>query len=209
MSLIVAALRDLFVPPRCAGCDAPGSWLCIACRDGCEPVQVRAGNLVVRAAGSHAGPLRDAIHRLKYRDERGIATELGGLVAERMAADLAVGAVLDAVVPAALHPARAVARGYDQARLLADAVAERTGLPVIPALRRVRPGTPQVRLDRAAREANLRGAFVPVTRHALRGLRVALIDDVTTTGATLRAAAAATRAAGARSVTGYVVAVDE
>ncbi len=208
MSVVVAALRDLFIPPRCAGCDAPGSWLCGACRDGCEPIKVRVGRLTVHAAGSHAGPLRDAIHRLKYRGERGIAVELGCLVAERVTVDLALGAALDAIVPVALHPARAATRGYDQTRLLANAVAEGAGLPVAHAVRRIRAGSPQVRLDRTAREANLRGAFVSVVG-ALRGLRVALVDDVTTTGATLRAAAAAAHAAGARSVAAYVVAVDE
>jgi len=208
MSVVAAALRDLFVPPRCAGCDEAGSWFCVACRDGCDPVRVRTGPLSVHAAGSHAGPLRDAIHRLKYRGERGVAVELGRLVAERVVVDLAVGSALDVVVPVALHRSRVAARGYDQAQLLANAVAGGAGLPVSHAVHRVRAGSSQVQLGRAAREANLSGAFVSAVG-SLRGLRVALVDDVTTTGATLRAAASAARAAGARSVTAYVVAVDE
>ena len=62
-------------------------------------------------------------------------------------------------------------------------------------------------LDRAARVANLRGAYV-AEAGALRGARVALVDDVATTGATLAAAIGALRAAGARSVRSYVVALD-
>ncbi len=162
----------------------------------------------MHAAGSHAGPLRDAVHRLKYRGERGIAVELGCLGAERVAVDLALGVALDVIVPVTLHPTRVAMRGYDQVRLLADVVAERAGLPVAHAVRRIRAGSPQVRLDRAACEANVRGAFVSVVG-GLRGARVALIDDVTTTGATLRAAAAAAHGGGASSVVAYVIAVDD
>lgn len=199
-----APLLDLLLAPRCAGCDAPGSWLCLECRDACEPE--RRGRLT--AAGSYGGPLRRAIHRFKYEGERGLAVELGALVAARVAADLAAGTVLDLVVPAALHPDRARERGYDQAALLAADVAARTGLPLSGALRRIRASRPQVDLDRAERAANLRGAFA-AEPGSLRGRHIALIDDVATTGATLAAATGALRAAGARRVRAYVVAVDE
>jgi ComF family protein len=116
--------------------------------------------------------------------------------------------VLDAVVPVPLHRSRALQRGYDQAALLAGSVAGRTGLALRPALYRVRGSRPQVELDRAARAANVRRAFL-AEAGSLRGLRVALVDDVATTGATLADAAAAARAAGARSVCAYVVAVDQ
>ncbi len=198
------AVREVLLAPRCAGCDAPGSWLCLECRDLCDPVRHRR----VHAAGMYAGPLRRAIHRLKYEDERALAVELGALVASRVAADLAAGTVLDVVVPVVLHAERARQRGYDQARLLAAEVAQRCALPLRAPLRRIRHVRPQIELDRAARAENLRGAFV-AEAGALRGLRVALVDDVTTTGATLGAAAAAVRAAGARDVRGYVVALDE
>ena len=112
------------------------------------------------------------------------------------------------VVPVPLHRSRAAARGYDQAFLLAHAVAARTGLPLRTALHRIRGGRPQVELDRVARAANIPGAFV-AEAGSLRGLRVALVDDVATTGATLMDAAAAARAAGARTVRAYVVAVEE
>ncbi len=207
MSALLAALRDVLVPPRCAGCGDPGAWFCVGCRDLCEPARVVAGRLAIHGAGVHEGPLRDAVHRLKYRGEPGLATELGALVAARVAADLAAGVPLDAVVPVALHRARAAERGYDQAGLLAEAVARGLALPLRHALHRIRAGAPQVRLDRTARRENVRGAFV-ASRGSLRGLRLALIDDVATTGATLGAAAAAARAAGALSVRAYVVAID-
>ena len=201
---ILPALRDVLLAPRCAGCDEPGGWLCLACRDLCEPV--RQGR--VHAAGTYGGALRQAVHRFKYGGERALSLELGGLVARRVAADLATGLVLDAVVPVVLHAERARERGYDQARLLAEEVARSCGLPVRAPLRRVRRARPQVELDRRQRAENVRGAFVGEAG-ALRGLRVALVDDVATTGATIAAAAGAVRAAGARSVRAYVVALDE
>jgi ComF family protein len=195
---------DLLLAPRCAGCDAPGAWLCLDCRDACEPE--RRGR--VHAAGSYGGPLRRAIHRFKYEGERALATDLGALVGARVAADLARGARLDLIVPVVSHTARTVERGYDHASLLAAEVAARTGLPLRAPLRRVRASAPQVRLDRRARAENVRNAFISEAG-ALRGLRVALVDDVVTTGATLAAVTGAVRAAGARDVRAYVVALDE
>jgi ComF family protein len=197
------AALDLLLAPRCAGCGAAGSWLCLACRDLCEPV--RQGR--VTAAGTYGGALREAIHRFKYGGERALANELGVLVAACVATDLAIGAALDVVVPAVLHPDRARSRGYDQAWLLARVVAERVALPLRIPIRRIKLAAPQVTLDRAARAENVRGAYV-AEAGALRGLRVALVDDVATTGATLAAAAGALRAAGARAVRSYVVALD-
>jgi ComF family protein len=167
---------------------------------------VRRGRL--HAAGTYGGPLARALQRFKYRGERGLAAELGALVAARVAADLARGVALDVVVPAVLHADRARERGYDQAALLAAVVADRSALPLRAPLRRIRRSRPQVDLDRAARAANMRGAFV-AEAGALQGLRVALVDDVATTGATLMAAAGALRAAGARHIRMYVVAFDE
>jgi len=204
---LALGVRDLLLAPRCAGCGEPGSWFCVPCRLQCEPV-AHDGRLAIRAAGAHAGPLRAAIRRLKYGGEPGLAEELGELVALELARDLARGLTLDAVLPVPLHRSRAAARGYDQALLLARAVAANTGLPLRPALHRIRGGSPQVELDRVARAANIRGAFV-AEASSLRGLRVALVDDVATTGATLMDAAAAARAAGARMVRAYVVATEE
>lgn len=205
---LARAVADALVPPRCAGCGAAGAWLCTACRAALDARQVRAGTMPIRAAGAYQGPLRDAIATFKYRGERGLAKELGGLVADRLAAALALGERVDAVVPVPLHPRRAAQRGYDQAALLAAEVARRTALPLLPALHRIRPTSPQVDLDRRARANNLAGAFVGEAG-SLRGLYVALVDDVATTGATCSAAASALRACGARHVGAYVVALDE
>ncbi len=196
------------VPPRCAGCDAPGSWLCLECRDACEPTAVRGLGLPLRVAGAYAGPLRTAIQRYKYREEPGLAAELGDLVAAEVTRDLAHGVRIDALVPVPLHPRRVRERGYDQNALLAARLAERTGLPLRRALHRIRHARPQVELDRSERALNVEGAFVGVAA-SLAGATVAIVDDVVTTGATLRAVARAARSCGARRVRAYAIAHDE
>lgn len=204
----LADFRDLLLPPRCAGCGAPGGWYCSVCRDGSDPVVRTIDGLRVIAAGAHEGPLRDAIHRLKYGNEAGLAAELGALIAERIAADQALGWRVDAIVPVRLHRSRERLRGYDQARALAAVAATAVGLPVRPAIHRVRAGVAQATLGQQDRRANVRGAFAGIAG-ALRGMHIALIDDVVTTGATLLDAAATARACGARTVRGYVVAGEE
>lgn len=204
----LATAAAALVPARCAGCDLPGAWLCRECRDDLEPRSIRSGSTEVRGAGAHEGPLRHAVHRFKYREERGLAAELGGLVADLLVGDIARGHRCDALIPVPLHPERARSRGYDQAALLAEAVAAATGLPVLPAVRRIRHARPQVELDRAERVRSVDGAFVGCAG-SLAGLRVAIIDDVATTGSTCAAVATSARACGARSVRAYVVAMDE
>ncbi len=205
--LVAAGGAAALVPPRCAGCDAPGSWLCLECRDGCESGDVSGVGLPARVAGLYAGPLRTAIHRYKYRAEPGLAAELGDLVAAVLARDLALGERIDVLVPVPLHPRRVRERGYDQTALLAQRVAARTDVPLRRALRRVRHARPQVELDRSERMRNVAGAFGAAA--SLRGVSVALVDDVVTTGATLREAARAARRCGARRVRAYAVAHDE
>ena len=202
------ALRDVLVPPRCAGCGGSGSWYCVACRDGSDPLTRKVGALALTATGAHEGPLREAIHRLKYGNERGLASELGALLAAHIAADLARGVRIDAIVPVPLHPSRERERGYDQARALAAVAASATGLPLRAPLHRLRSGPAQATLGQRERQTNVRGAFAGVAG-ALRGLHVALIDDVVTTGATLLDAAAAARACGARAVRAYTVGLEE
>lgn len=204
----MSALSDVVLPRHCAGCRVAGEWLCSDCRDACEPEALScAPGLRGWSAGTFAGPLREALHAFKYGGGHGLAAELGALVARLVAADLATGTQLDVIAPVPLHRERVRERGYDQALLLGESIARSCGLPLMPALHRIRRTAPQVALDRAARAGNLGGAFVGVAG-SLRGLRVGLVDDVVTTGATLRSAAATARACGARSVRAYVVASD-
>jgi len=206
--------------PFCAACslrlEVPPAWRC-ACCAGPLPLPVGLRGLArraeerpgrcadcaggapfaaIRAAFTHGGAAAEAVHRLKYRGRREVARTLAPLLAAAAVIDRGR---IDAVAPIPLHAARRRERGFDQAALLARETARLLGLPLRPALLvRTRQTQQQVGLDRAERQRNLAGAFSAAPQAA--GLRVALVDDVVTTGATARAAAEALRAAGAREV---------
>jgi len=149
-----------------------------------------------RAAGLYAGPLRDAVQRLKFGRRPALARPLAALVLEQCAAAMPAGAVL---VSIPLGRERERERGFNQAALVAEHVARGLGAPLSPRwLARPRATAPQTELDAAARRANVRGAFVAST--AAAGADVVLVDDVLTTGATAGECARALHAVGARSV---------
>ena len=144
--------------------------------------------------GEYAGALRAVIHAMKYEGRRSLAKPLASLMRERGAS------VFDGVactVPVPLHPSRRRHRGFNQS---AD-LAKHLGLPVVHALRRVRATATQADLPASQRHRNVRGAFA-VTRvgYALAGAAILLVDDVSTTGATLDACARALKAAGVAEV---------
>ena len=147
-----------------------------------------------RAIGAYDGALRAIVHALKYDARRSLARPLGELMRAR-GADVLQG--VTSVVPVPLHPSRRRERGFNQARDLA----RHLGLPVVEALARVRSTAPQAQLSAAERRQNLEGAFM-TTRHARRliGATVVLVDDVSTTGATLEGCAQALRSAGVADV---------
>jgi ComF family protein len=152
----------------------------------------------VWAVVAYEGPARDLVRALKYRAAAGLAAS--------MAAYMAQGAPLDkagALVPVPLHPARRRRRGFNQAELLARALARRSGLPVAACLRRAGLDRGQVGRGRAARLSGPDGSIVARERAPPRAV---LVDDVVTTGATLLACARALRAAGAEEVAAVVFA---
>jgi ComF family protein len=184
------------VPPGCARCGHPGAQaLCGACV--AAPPAFRA----VRAGGLFGGPLADAIHAFKYGGRPALARPLGAWLAAQVfppAAPLPAEAL---VVSVPLARGRRIERGYDQAALLADALARAAGARGRRAravLRRVRETPPQVGKSRGERARNVAGAFEAT--QAVAGREVVLVDDVVTTGATADAAATALHRAGARSV---------
>jgi len=149
------------------------------------------------------GALREAIYALKYRGLRAAAPQLGRLLAQHLAGHPIPG---DVLVPVPLHPHRLRHRGYNQAALLTKEVARLTGLPMREyLLARRRDTPPQVgTATREQRRTNVLDSFA-VTGDT-QGLAVVLVDDVTTTGSTFSAAAAALKAAGVASVWGLALA---
>jgi ComF family protein len=196
------SIRPL-TPPLCDRCgDSLPTWRAIstalACCARCRrtaPALDRA-----RSVGAYDGALRAVVRALKYDGRRSLARPLAEMMCVRGADVLADAAC---VVPVPLHRSRRRHRGFNQARDLARHI----GLPVIDALHRRRDTATQTGLSAAQRHRNVRDAFAP-TRAARQvvGLIVVLIDDVSTTGATLDACARALKGAGVKEVRGLTAA---
>lgn len=192
---------QVIFPDRCLGCHAFGALLCPTCVATCPAYHGAMPHLGVTAMHVqfvYAGAIRQAILLLKYAGKRRIAP----LLAQYMPAIFPHQRVCYVAIPAA--PARVAHRGYDQAVLLAQALAVRHGGWVSHQLVRVRNTPTQAKLTRVARHANVRGAFA-WQGHAV-GDPVVLVDDVCTTGATLHEATAVLRDAGMTRIAVQVVA---
>ncbi len=223
-SKLTASALDLLVPLQCLGCQREGNLLCAQCRDALDKLNppyctvcaqpsprslcnwCRRTPLAIdgiRAPYLMQGPIREAIHSLKYRSVRAIAPELAQLLAQYMTRHRITG---DLLVPVPLHSRRLRSRGYNQSALLAQELAKLTGLSVDERLVfRTRDAPPQVHeASREQRRSNVEDSFQ--CNNGLAGESVILVDDVVTTGSTLSACAAALKDAGAASVWGLTVA---
>jgi ComF family protein len=156
------------------------------------------------AAFQHEGTLRRALQRLKYGGSGRIALPLARAAAPALEALTGICGPLP-LVPVPVHAARERQRGYNQAALLADALAGKTRLPVSDILERRRATARQHGLGKAARLHNLRGAF-SLRDGARAPPHLILVDDILTTSATLEACAQVLREAGAISVYGFAIA---
>ena len=147
---------------------------------------------------------RELIHRLKYYGDepagRFLGSGLGKLVAGFNATP-----PWDAIVPVPLHWTRKWSRGFNQSLILAGALSKNTGLPISSALRRIKRTKDQTRLTREERLTNVRGAFRVVEE--VKEKKLLLLDDVTTTGATLEECRRVLAEAGAVQISAAVVAM--
>jgi ComF family protein len=148
----------------------------------------------------YAAPLDRYVHALKYRGARNLGRAFGLLLA-----DAVRGGDVDALVPVPLHARRLRERGYNQATEIARTLGRALGLPVLVGgiARRGRHG-PQTGQTAAERVRNVTGAFA--VRRNVAGLRIAIVDDVITTGATVNALAAELLAAGAARCDAWTIA---
>jgi ComF family protein len=186
----------VFTPPLCDVCGDPlPSWrvdnmesrTCPRCRGLQHAVKCS------RAIGEYDGSLRAIIHALKYDRRRSLARPLARLLATHGQAALA-GANI--AVPVPLHRSRNRARGFNQAA----EIARHLPLPTLSILKRTRATVSQTDLPAHERHANVKGAFALRPGTDVKGLVIVLVDDVSTTGATLEACARALVESGAREV---------
>lgn len=149
-------------------------------------------------------PLTTQIHALKFSSARSLGRALGLILAEHLRKRLETEAI-DAVVAVPLHRRRLLKRGYNQALEIARPVAAELKLPLLIAgITRSLSTRPQSELDVDARRASVAGVF-SVSRR-LHGRKVAIVDDVITTGATVNSLASALRLAGATEIQAWTVA---
>lgn len=209
--------------PVCEACVerfARARWRCKVCAASLGQDNGLCGDCLTRpahapldrclAAVDYTYPWDDLIARFKFRDEPGLA----GVLAERMLATPGAENLIadsDWLVPVPLKPQRLTSRGYNQAWELVKALRvrlDRAPVGLADALVRLGDAPDQHSLPREQRLRNLRGAFAatPQRVQALRGKRVLLVDDVSTTGTTLHSAAFALRQAGVAQVQGLVIA---
>ena len=225
ISACTNALGVALLAPACAACDALldeplSGCVCLGCWQSIRPITPpicdRCGDPLPRASGDcqgcsgqqsavtraraigeYEGTLRQIIHAIKYAGRLSLAKPLAAQMRVRGNDVLQTA---DCVVPVPLHWRREHQRGFNQAR----EIARHLGPPVVCALARRRETRPQVELAADRRKANVAGAFAarrPWFRDdEIRGKNVLLIDDVSTTGATLDACARVLQERGARSV---------
>ncbi|MEO5328719.1 MAG: ComF family protein [Magnetococcus sp. THC-1_WYH] len=144
-------------------------------------------------------PLNHLVVRYKFNDHTEWAKHLGELAMERVG-HLLVWEDLELVIPVPLHPLRLLWRGYNQAALLAGAMADKLHKPLVTnGLRRVKMTQPQTTLNQQARQTNVRNAFV-ASQNVVAGRTILMVDDVFTTGSTIWSATQALKKGGAKRV---------
>ena len=211
---------DWIYPPDCAACGAPGQYLCKECQSKIRfisggmrnasdrTILLHAKPGIVRHRGTrkftavkvlslYEGVIRECIHDLKYKNNRGLGELFSSWLADLVRKE---GWGIDLVLPVALNPKRINQRGYNQSAVIARPLAARLRKPYSPyALKRIRNTPSQVGLTAEERRENVAGAFT-AENELIAGKNVLLVDDVLTTGATLEACSFAIFHAGAAAV---------
>ena len=219
---------DLLFPPWCIGCGREGKYICNSCQQqlplisppiclkcgrpltidktcpGCIEVPIEIDG--IRSPFLFQGVIRKAIHELKYRNLKAITPLLASFLHSFLKDNPLSGNVL---VPVPIHNKRLQERGFNQSSLLARELGRMSGLPVIEdCLIRRTHTPPQVRtISAVERRKNMADAFTCISKR-LEGKQVILIDDVSTSGATLNTCARVMKSGGATSVWGLAIALE-
>ena len=205
---ISTAILDLIFPPRCAGCGRVDCRWCQSCQSILEAVPIVISlrqitdHFTVASTCIHDGKVQQAIHALKYDN----VPELGYRLAERMVDVLNhQNWQIDTIVPVPLHTGRKLQRGYNQAQILGDFIAQECQILCEPdAVIRQRATQSQVTLNREERLVNMQDAFIANTE-LISGKTILIVDDVLTTGSTLLAVSQALLEAGATRTYGLTI----
>ena len=211
----ISALLDLLYPPKCPFCqqvlERGEEGLCRRCQRELPWITGEVKEQTVEFCAACLSPLwyrdkaAEGVRRYKFRGKSLYAGLFGTLMAQCVHDRLSEPVDLVTWVP--LSEKRLRERGYDQSRLLAERVAEELELPAARTLEKWHDTPAQSLIDDpSARRANVRGVYRPAEDCSVEGKHILLVDDVTTSGATLSECAACLRAAGAAAVTALTLA---
>jgi competence protein ComFC len=217
-------MLDWLYPPACAGCGAAGQRWCTNCQTNTLDIGMKVceqcgepnhtgrclycrhsppAYTAVRSWAVYGGPVRHALHQLKYRQNLALGDSLSVHLIQLYKK---LNWPVDFIVPVPLSRKRKRTRGYNQAALLARPLSLATGIEYRPnALGRIRETVSQVGLSGQERLKNVSGAFT-ARPELVQGKKIMVIDDITTTGATIQHCATALLSAGAVEVYGLTVA---
>ncbi|MDA8228460.1 MAG: ComF family protein [Desulfitobacterium hafniense] len=175
-----------------------GKHLCDGCTAGHGPKKLSK----VTAWGNYEGAWKEFIWAVKFKYQPYRLVEIGKPFSQWALTNLPP---VDALVPIPMHFEREAERGFNQAEVIASLLHWELGIPLLKVLERIAPTNPQVGLTRLERLNNLKGV-INLSSNSVQGLSLWLIDDVTTTGATLEAGAEALLKGGAKEVYGLCLA---
>lgn len=219
-------ILDLFFPAKCVSCGKLGGFICNSCYGEiafvkkqtcpkcnclsaggrlcrrCRPKYALTG--VVVAGYLNEGAIKEAVHNFKYNGVSALASELAGILAEKLIEEKIA---FDLVAYVPISKKRKAWRGYNQSEILAEIISEKFNKDVFRGLLKRKDTKNQVGLSKREREKNLNRVFsIKRGKTDVRGKRILLVDDVMTTGTTLNECAKVLRAFGAREVWGAVLA---
>jgi len=186
---------------------------CVECRSfiekesHCRQCKDESGLGLIYSLGNFDDSYQNLVYAFKYDQLVNVGIRLGAVLGEQIREDKRF-AGFDFLVPVPLHPSRKRKRGFNQSEILADEISQKVGLSVLKdVLRRKKRTKDQTNLNAAQRQENVRGAFKVRDQDEILGKNIILVDDVVTTGATLKECARSLTQAGANSVLGLTVAV--
>jgi len=219
-------LLDLVFPKRCVGCMSEGFYICPQCKEKivliksafcpacnrltpngqycatCRPKYSITGIII---ACHYGEPIKGAIKLLKYEKAFAVSDELLELFIKRLKDHLPQGNKVVTFIP--LHPSRQAERGYNQAQILAEKISKALNISCFEFLKKIKATKPQIKLKRKYRLENLKGVFeLTGNPSEIKNKTILLVDDVSTTGATLNEAGKTLRVAGAKNIWGIVLA---
>jgi len=191
------AFVNLIYPLSCSVCGTKMAQNTGLCEECLAKVQRNDHGI---AACQYDSVIKKAVHLFKYSGVMSLVNSFSVILMEFIAKRIDMRNI-DVIVPIPLHPVKLRERGFNQSGLLCGYISRQYGVPVEPAwLVKVRNTRPQSALNRKERLGNLKDAFLAKDHGLLRGKRVLLVDDISTTGTTIREAARALKKAGASAV---------